>query len=363
MCMCRTENDTLIDEKIYKINILYEFNAGAYGGANQFLKAMKKELKKTGRYTDDIVEADVIIFNSWNDAQKLIKIKKKYPRKIFVHRVDGPCKLYNNPHDRRDDIIYALNNAVADGTVFQSTYSREASIKMGISRNKYETVITNAVDSDIFYPKKKCVLDKTKKIKIIASSFSSNPKKGFDVYKYMDEKLDFDKYDMVFVGNSPITFQNIIQKPAMPSAELAKELRDSDIYITGSRKEACSNSLIEAQMCGLPAIVINDGSHLELIGKAGEAFNNLGEIFELLDKIIQNYEYYVSNINRQTIAEVADSYYKFCSRIIKDSENKKYYIKKLTIRKKIIVHYMLACYKITTKKDALIGKLKSKGIV
>ena len=83
----------------------------------------------------------------------------------------------------------------------------------------------------------------------------------------------------------------------------------------------------------------------------------------MLDKIIQNYEYYVSNINRQTIAEVADSYYKFCSRIIKDSENKKYYIKKLTIRKKIIVHYMLACYKITTKKDALIGKLKSKGIV
>ncbi|KKN06556.1 hypothetical protein LCGC14_1076110, partial [marine sediment metagenome] len=39
-----------------KIHILYSFHKGPYGGGNQFLKALKKNLKKLNVYEENIGE-------------------------------------------------------------------------------------------------------------------------------------------------------------------------------------------------------------------------------------------------------------------------------------------------------------------
>ena len=60
-------------------------------------------------------------------------------------------------------------------------------------------------------------------------------------------------YDYTFVGNVSERFERINHVPPVASEELADMLRDHDIYITGSKNDPCSNALIEALSCRLPA--------------------------------------------------------------------------------------------------------------
>ena len=46
-----------------KINILFNFKNEAFGGGNQFLKALRKEFEKRKIYDEDYKKADVILFN------------------------------------------------------------------------------------------------------------------------------------------------------------------------------------------------------------------------------------------------------------------------------------------------------------
>ena len=78
---------------------------------------------------------------------------------------------------------------------------------------------------------------------------------------------------MIFVGNSPISFKNIKNIKALKPDKLADLFRKCEIYITGAKNEACSNSLVEALHCGLPSVVINNASNSELVKNGGELFN------------------------------------------------------------------------------------------
>ena len=51
----------------------------------------------------------------------------------------------------------------------------------------------------------------------------------------------------------------------MEHHELSNELRENDIFIFASKKEACSNAFIEAANCGLPAVALNDGGNPEIL--------------------------------------------------------------------------------------------------
>lgn len=156
-----------------------------------------------------------------------------------------------------------FNKLFVDGIIFQSNWRKKNNKKyFGIS-TKYETVVRNAPDNKIFNKVGKKVFNPKEKIKLIATSWSSNWRKGFDIYKFLDENLDFSKYEMTFVGNSPIIFKNIKWIKPVPSKKLAEILKQNDVYITASQNDPCSNSLIEALSCGVPAVALNDGGHPE----------------------------------------------------------------------------------------------------
>ena len=105
-----------------KIHILLKIVNGPYGGSHQFLRALKKYFIKKGVYEDDPKKADIILFNSCQNMTKTAKIKLKYFNKIFVHRIDGPIRLYNNMCDKRDLVTNMGNELIADGTIFQSKW-------------------------------------------------------------------------------------------------------------------------------------------------------------------------------------------------------------------------------------------------
>lgn len=340
-----------------KIHILFELKEGATGGGNQFLKAIREYFIKIGSYTEDTNEADIILYNSYQFIPELVVLKQQLPNKLFVHRIDGPIRLYNSMDDRRDFVINSANKFIADGTIFQSNWSKERNLEMGIKKNRFETTIINAPNQDLFNKINKIKFNKDRKIKLIATSWSSNIKKGFEVYKWMDENLNFMKYEMTFVGNSPIKFKNIIYKVPMNSEMLSEELKQNDIFITSSQKDPCSNSLIEALHCGLPAIGLNDGGHTEIIANAGEIFDHKEEILMLLDRIVCSYEQYQQNIDLPSIDEIGKQYYDFLQKIYQEQQSGNYESKKLNMLEYISLKFTLFLWRFAERLNIFKNRL------
>lgn len=305
-----------------KICILYKFVEGPWGGGNQFLKALRDHFREKGSYSESLEEAQAIIFNSHQCFKDVLDAKNRYPDKIFIHRVDGPIFYVRGKDQAIDKNIYRFNNLVADGTIFQSRWSRDKNYELGIKRSQYETVIINAPDPGIFNRKGK--RKQNKKVRLIATSWSGNIRRGFEIYQYLDGHLDFNRYEMTFVGNSPVEFKNIKWIKPVPSQELADILREHDIYITASQNDPCSNALIEALHCGLPAVARNDGGHPEITGKAGILFEDEAGAIEAIDMVAQNYTHYQTQINLPSLDEIGQKYYEFPHAIYEDFLNGNY---------------------------------------
>lgn len=316
-----------------KINILYNFKPGPYGGGNQFLKALRREFVKMNVYLANPGKADAILVNSHHFLGDAIRHKSL--GKVFIHRIDGPVFDVRGKDKITDKFIFRFNDFFSDGTIFQSNWSRQKCYARGLRKLRYETVIINAPDSDMFNTKGKREFQTNRRIKLISNSWSSNWRKGFDIYKFLDENLDFSKYEMTFVGSSPIKFANIKYIKPLPPDKLADLLKRSDIFVIGSQNDPCSNSLIEALHCGLPAVARNSGGHPEIVGKSGELFDTSDDVISSIGKIVANYEKYRSLIVLPTIEEIARRYYEFVKMIYNEKENRKYKPKKVTLRKKI----------------------------
>ena len=314
-----------------KVHILTNFKDGPWGGGNQFLKALKKEFIQLKCYVDDPQFADAIIFNSHHLAKNVIKVKNNLSSKIFIHRIDGPMSLYNISTDKRDNIVYYLNKHIADGTIYQSRWSKKENTKLGLEKTYFNKVISNAPDSKIFH-KSKIKLNNDSKIKIIATSWSSNRNKGFEIYKFLDDNLDWSKYKMTFVGNTPIKFNNIKHISPLPSELLSKELNRHQIFITATKADPCSNSLIEALNCGLPAVALNDGGHPELIKDGGELFQGKKDVLQRIDMISQNIDYYREKIIVKSINEICKSYLDLIGKINYERNEWDYKIKSLKLK-------------------------------
>ncbi|OGZ02427.1 MAG: hypothetical protein A2430_02020 [Candidatus Liptonbacteria bacterium RIFOXYC1_FULL_36_8] len=320
-----------------KINIFFPFKDSAWGGGNQFLKALRKEFKFLNIYEDIANKADVILFNSHQNLKSLVKLKKEFPSKIFIHRIDGPLYQIRNTDKKTDKLIYIINNIIADGTIFQSHWSKHENIKSGIKLSSYQKTIINAPDPDLFNTQEKKPFNKENKIKLIATSWSANPNKGFYFYQYLDENLDFFKYDMTFIGNSPLIFKNINKIEPLSSHNLSVKLKEYDIFITASKNDPCSNSLIEALHCGLPAVALNSGGHPEIIKKGGVLFNNKKDLIEKINKIASNYTKYQKNIKVSSLHNTAKKYYNFCHYIFIQHQNNKYTPKRINFFQKLLL--------------------------
>ena len=81
-----------------------------------------------------------------------------------------------------------------------------------------------------------------------------------------------------------------------------------DIYIAPSRNDPCSNALLEALACGLPALYRQSGGHPELVGDAGLPFRADEELGEALDRLVVELDQRRTAIMIQPISWVADRY-------------------------------------------------------
>lgn len=299
----------LIRRKAAQISIYHNFVIPPYGGGNQFLLALRKEFYKKGisvvnnKITN---KTKSCLLNSFNfDFNNFRPLKKRDYR--IIHRIDGPISIYRGKEEGIDREIWNVNQELADFTIFQSYYSLHKHIELGLEFRNAE-VIMNATDSNIFNSKDRISFFGDRKIRLISSSWSDNPNKGVETYAYLDRHLDWSRYEYTFVGRIAIPPKNIKLIPPVHSKKLADILRNHDIYITASRYDPCSNALIEALACGLPALYLNSGGHPEIVKQGGLSFDFPDEIPEMLNKLVDEYTERQSLISLPTITEVADQY-------------------------------------------------------
>ncbi len=316
----------MIEVKIHILKVLFD---RPFGGGNQFLKALKKSFKSKNVYEEDPEKANVILFNSHQNIKSLLRLKLKNQNIIVIHRIDGPLYSIRDRNLEIDFKIYELNNLIADGTVTQSQWSQRKNFLHGLKKRNFQEVIMNAADGDIFFPNLEKRNERKNKTKLVAVSWSSNYNKGFDLYKFLDKNLDFNQYSMKFIGNSPLSFKNIrIIKP-VKSYDLANILRESDIYITGSKNDPCSNSLIEALSCGLPCVGLNDGGHPEIIKNGGALFNTFDDCIKKIQLVRDNYSKYRNEIQIPKMESISELYIKFIQKILNLRDSGKYRVKRI----------------------------------
>ncbi|MBS60341.1 MAG: hypothetical protein CL606_03415 [Anaerolineaceae bacterium] len=292
------------------VSVFHDFHRPPYGGGNQFMLALTAELERNGYKIERNKLSDsteVCLFNSFNfDSRKLLT-SRNLDNTLMIHRVDGPIDKYRGDDRGVDSEIWKINQSIANATVFQSQYSLDAHVELGMQFQQ-PTVIENSVDSTIFFPSKKDLSNKSGKIKLISTSWSDNINKGALVYRWIEQNLDWNRFDYTFVGRSPIQFKHITMISPVDSASLADILREHDIFITASVHDPCSNALIEALSCGLPAIGARSGGHPELIGEAGYLFDDKKDILGLIDDLVDNYQQAQNSIKVPTLSEVGHSY-------------------------------------------------------
>jgi glycosyltransferase involved in cell wall biosynthesis len=288
--------------------VFHEFAPPPYGGGNQFLLALVGELERRG-VTVEVNRLSgatpACLFNSFNfDFTRLRRFARDGAR--MVHRVDGPIGVYRGFDDGTDRRIVDVNS-LADTTILQSRYSLEKHRELGLELRD-PVVIPNAVDPDIFYPPSSRPSPEGRRLRVIATSWSDNPRKGADILAWLDENLDFSEFEVTFAGNTSVRFERIRRVDPLASEPLADLLREHDVYVAPSRDDPCSNALLEALACGLPAAFLRSGGHPELVGEGGIGFASAEELPGVLAQLREQLDQRRAGISIPTLSDVATRY-------------------------------------------------------
>ena len=350
----------------YAVGVFHRFRPPPWGGGNQFLLALRAELRRRGV---DVFEAtnftyappakdrpgkpvkkaskqsvvylaNAITFDK-KLRQELLNPKAKFPPRIpLVHRLDGPyyaARFGKDPRTearqpwraREDDEVYRINARFACATVFQSQWSMAMNKLLGYTPQKPVRIIPNAADPAIFHSRGRTPWERTphrdpgardNRVRVLTSAWSDGPRKGYDTILWLDKNLDFTKYRLELYGRPTAAsdFKNVVVRKPVDSYALAEELRESaDIFLTPSRLEPCSNSVVEALASGLPVVYQRGSGHDELVQSGGIGFDVKEEISEALDRVVADYKAYQGNISAWSIERVASEYadmFDYCHR-------------------------------------------------
>jgi glycosyltransferase involved in cell wall biosynthesis len=290
--------------------LFHELAPSPAGGGHQFVRALTRELERRGLVVERqriSEETPACLFNSFNfDFDRLRRFSARGAR--MVHRVDGPIGVYRGFDDGTDERIARLNAELATATICQSRFSLDAHRALGIELRD-PVVIPNAVDPAIFHPPDHWEPPEGRRVRVVATSWSDNPRKGSDALAWLDANLDHARYELTFAGRRPqVALDRVRVVGPLDSHALAELLRAQDVYLAPSRDDPCSNALLEALACGLPAAFRRSGGHPELVGDGGLPFDEDEELAEVLERLVAELDARRASISTRPIAWVADRY-------------------------------------------------------
>lgn len=295
-----------------RISINMRLRDGPWGGGNLFGKALAAHLRAVGHVVShDLTDPklDVILSatpdktggtGTYDHRDILRYLLFRNSKAVVVHRI-------NNSSQSRDDAALKFNKGriyadlVADHTVFVSRWLHDRYVEAGFDEARW-SVIVNGGDDRLWRPDPELTSqDRTappepRRVLIGTHHWSTNAKKGLDVYQRLDALLDDPavaaKLGFVYIGNLPqgFRFRNATHVPTLSGAPLAAALRGLDGYVTASRAEAGPMHAIEAGLSGLPILHIESGALPEYVNGFGVSFteaNFEAKLWEYLGRLAE----------------------------------------------------------------------------
>lgn len=291
------------------------FTPPPWGGGNQFMYALMHAARRAGVAAHPNAEGDVPpaafaghIVNSVQFPIDRFEAAIEPGSVRVVHRIDGPIStLRGTPESHEQDRrCFDFNARYASATVIQSWHTLTNIAALGFEVVN-PVLILNACDPTIFNRAQR-LRSPAERLRVIATSWSPSPGKGAAIYEWLDRHLDHSRVELTFVGNCPVPLRRVRVVPPLPSEQLADLLREHDVYLTASRNDPCSNALIEALACGLPAVYLDSGGHPELTGFGGLPFRTPHEIPTILERVRTHYDLYRNLITVESMDDVCARY-------------------------------------------------------
>ena len=280
-----------------KIYINRKPKHGPWGGGAKTVNKLWQALQDRGHTVVGRLEADIdLIFcfdprpnQSGEWYQNFIDYRSLNPKTKILQRV-GDLGTHSKPYLTN---LVRQTLKMSDYFIFPSLWSKEW---IGFSGDNC-SVIDNA-PMPIFYQNR----DESKHIdaddiRIITHHWSTNPKKGFDIYEQFDKWCLGKNYSFHYIGQLPnkISFSNTTRPTS--ADVLCKVLPTYDIYLTASEEEAGANHVLEAMAAGLPVIYRSTGGSIpNYCENYGEEYSSFNEMLKSLEKITANYSDYKKRV-------------------------------------------------------------------
>lgn len=277
-----------------------------WGGGAHFVSAMADYFNDHGHtVVNSLYEEPDVIFmidprweDGGSDAHMLFDYKQQNPNVMIIHRINE-CDKRKGTNEIDELII--RSNVIADKTVFISSWLKDYFAEKGLDP-KNTSVITNGCRQDFYH---KSVKKISNPVKIVTHHWSDNYMKGFDVYQFLDQFSSLNNLEFTYIGrwNSSIPRSNTKLIAPLYGEALGDELRKHHVYVTASRWEPCGMHHIEGASCGLPVLFHADGGGInEICKNHGIEFNDSQTLINGLERIISNYDVFVSQINNESLS-------------------------------------------------------------
>jgi len=298
-----------------KISFGSKIIEGPWGGGNLFLINLKEYLEANGHtivFDLKDKDIDIILFTDPRKGRGSTSTFGEKEIKKYISKINKKTRVVQriNECDERKNTkgvnkLYLSSTEIADSVVFVSNWLQDIYLQLGLDENK-STVIMSGSNELIFNSYGRTEKPVNKKFKLLTHHWSSNYLKGFELYSLIDQLLETNKWrnkiEFTYLGNvdKEFTFKNTKIMAPLSGFELANEIKEHDIYVTGSLNEPSGNHHIEAALCGLPVLYINSGGIPEYAKNYGvevtlknfeERLEYLIEYYGQFEKKMKSYPY------------------------------------------------------------------------
>jgi glycosyltransferase involved in cell wall biosynthesis len=300
--------------------------SGSYGGGAFFVKNLCNYLTKKGHNVVYDLDSDIDVifiidprkdmYNKYH-LNDIIMYKKKYPNVKIIYRVNE-CDIKREVSINLEPLL-VKTMAIADHVVFISNWLQNYFIKKYSLNLPSYNCILNGCNKEHFFPENK--KNQYNKIKIVTHHWSNNYLKGFHIYNELDKILpSLKNIEFTFIGNYNKNYQpkNIKLISPKNGKDLGDIIKQHNIYITATQNEPCGMHHIEGLSCGLPILYCKGGGAIkEVCEGVGEEFENIDDLIVKLNKIMNNYDKYVKNINYDYLSgdRCCEEYYKIINNL------------------------------------------------
>lgn len=265
------------------------------GGAKTVNKLVEALLQKQHTVVYKLCDGIDAIFcfdprpNAWGEWYKdFVDYRTKNPSTKIIQRI-GDLGTHSKP-DLTNLVKQTLN--MSDYFIFPSKWAKEW---IGYSKDNC-CVIDNAPMS-MFYDNRNLNTSLGEQVKVVTHHWSTNPKKGFHIYKQFEQWCEGKNVSFHYIGQVPpdVKFKNQV-KP-LSAEQLSQALPQYDIYLTASEEEAGANHVLEGMAAGLPVVYKHTGGSINNYCEFyGEKYFDFDDMIGKIEKVISQYDTYKNQV-------------------------------------------------------------------